>query len=212
MRHFCDAAVAVDQHTLDPARIGQAPAHDAGNFFGHGACDGCVGAAGIDVIERRRLAQEVSRRCKTTDKIGHAIAVQEVALSVILRMHQCICTRHARLEFMRGRYARLIAAVRMRCGAEVGGPEIGSGGPGGIEDDVGGSSTIGSRRAAKRPRETVAPPARRGQWIPRVVLIALGDQLHGHVEECDLRRENVAEKSRDPQRHVDARLIEFGKR
>ena len=47
-----------------------------------------------------------------------------------------------------------------------------------------------------------------GQRIPLVVLVALGDARHGHVEQRDLRLEDVAEETGNAQRHVDARAVE----
>ena len=62
LRHFADAAVAVAQHARDPARIGEAAAHDARDLLGDGARHRRLRPAGVEVIELRRAPRHVPRR------------------------------------------------------------------------------------------------------------------------------------------------------
>ena len=57
-----------------------------------------------------------------------------------------------------------------------------------------------------------SPPARRAarQRVPFVVLVERGNARDGHVEQRDLRLEDVAKQPGDAQRHVDARPLQQG--
>jgi hypothetical protein len=53
---FCPAAKAVAHHARDPAGMGGAGAHHAGDFLGQRAGDGPGGVVAVEVIERGLLA------------------------------------------------------------------------------------------------------------------------------------------------------------
>ena len=83
-----DAAMAVAQHAGEPARIGQAAAHHAGDLLGDAPRLGLGGLARVEMVELGLVAEQRRGRGEAAGEIGDAVAVQKVALAVVLRMHQ----------------------------------------------------------------------------------------------------------------------------
>ena len=83
-----DAAMAMVQHARKPARIGQSAAHHAGDLLGDAPRLGIGGLARVEMVELGLVAEQGGGRGEAAGEIGNAVAVQKVALAVVLGMDQ----------------------------------------------------------------------------------------------------------------------------
>ena len=104
------------------------------------------------------------------------------------------------------------AAIGVRRGGEIGGAD--RVGVRAAAEQILDAGAIGARRGAEDAIETRLrlPPARGGERIFVVVLVARGDRLHGGIDQRDLRREQIAEQSGNAPGDVDARTADGRRR
>jgi len=100
----------------------------------------------------------------------------------------------------------------MRDGGEIDLAQIGRGLPDAVEGDVGRAGAIAAGRRAEDAREVGALSLRLGEGIVGGFFVEGGDTADRHVEQRDLRLEDVAEQAGDAQGHVDARAVEHRQR
>jgi hypothetical protein len=94
LRHFLDAPVPVPEHALDPARIGETPAHHARDLLRNSAHARIAGAARIKMVERGLAAEHGRRRREAAREIGDPVAIEDVALPVVLGMDERVRRAH----------------------------------------------------------------------------------------------------------------------
>ena len=104
------------------------------------------------------------------------------------------------------------AAIGVGDGGEIDLAQLGAVAPCAVEGGVGGLRAVAARRAAEDAGEVGAATTGLGQRIVLGRLVEGRDPAHRHVEQGDLRLEDVAEQAGDAQRHVDARPVEHGQR
>ena len=173
---------------------------------------GACGLAGVEMVELGLVAEQRRRRGEAAGKIGDAVAVQKVALAVVLRMDQRVGLGDAGAETIARGAHRLGAAIGVGDGGEIDLAQLVAAAPVAVERRIGGLRAVAAGRAAEHARQVGAAAARLGQRIVGRLLVELGDAPHRHVEQRDLGLEDVAEQAGDAQGHVDARPVEHGQR
>ena len=148
--HFGDAAMAVLKHRIKPAWIGEPAAHDARDLLLEGAGDRSFGLARVEMIERGRRAKRGRGRSKAARVVGDAIAIENVALAVVLDMHQSVGFRDARIELRLGWNAVASAVIGMRGGGEIGAADIFARGPIPVEHLGRGARAVNTRRVLRK--------------------------------------------------------------
>src|SRR6266404_6817774 len=127
------ATMTVAEHTLDPAGIGQPSPHHPRDLLSSRASLGRRWRAGIEVVEFYIIAEQCRRRRKAADEIGNPVAIEKIALAVVLRVDQRIGQGYAGTEAIPRRHGRLRATVGMGYGGEIGLAEIFTRSPGTVE-------------------------------------------------------------------------------
>jgi len=105
------------------------------------------------------------------------------------------------------------AAIGVRRGREIGRADVVAGGF--VAEQIADAGTIGTGRGAENPGQRVPAmavrrAAHRSQRIFVVRFIPRCDGFHRSIEQCDLRREEIAEQAGNAPGHVDAGTAEHG--
>src|ERR1700726_454083 len=90
-----NSAMTVTKHARNPARIGQPPAHDTSDLLTNRTGFRRRRLAGIEVVQLHIVAEQRRGRRKAANEIGDPVAIEKIALAVVLRMNEGIGGRHA---------------------------------------------------------------------------------------------------------------------
>ena len=200
------------QHPLEPARVGEPPACDPDDFLLEGARNGGLRLARVEMIEGGRRAKRFRGRSEATRIVGDAIAIENVALAVVLDMHQSVGFRDARFELALCRNAVASAVIGMRGSGEISAANVFARGPVLIERLRRSSRAVNAGRAAENALQ--AFPATLGfrKRVPVRLFVERAHEPHGRSKKQHLALENIPEKTGNSERDVDPRAVEFRER
>src|SRR5258708_27927638 len=90
-----DTAMTVTEHARNPARIGQPSTHYSRDLLANRTSFRHRWFAGIEMVKRDIIAERRRGGRKAADKIRNPVAIEKIALAVVLRMDKRIGHRHA---------------------------------------------------------------------------------------------------------------------
>ncbi len=164
------------------------------------------------MIEFGLVAQERRGGGKAAGEVGDAIAIKEVAFTVVLRMDQHVRHRNPPAKIAACPFGSFGGAERVGHRGEVGFAEFVARLPGAIEGEITGARTIAARSRTKDARQALALASDLGERVVGSILIERGDAAHGDVEQRDLLLEDVTEQAGNAQRHVNSGPVEGSER
>ena len=145
-------------------------------------------------------------------EIGNAVAVEHVALAVVLRVDQRIGLRNQPTKGLGCGTAGVTATVGVSGTRQIGVAEVGACLPCPVQRERARPRPVAAGSTAEDACEVLALSCRFGDRVVCGVFIQRGDAANRKVEERDLALEDVAEQARYAERHVDARSLQDGQR
>ena len=210
--HFCNAAMAVLKHRIQPARIGEPPAHDARDLLLEGARNGGLWLARVEMIKGGSRPKRCCCGGKAARVVGDAVSIEHIPFAVVLGMHQRPRFRDARLEFALSRDAVAAAIIGVGGGGEISAADVLARCPILIEHKRCRAGAVNAGRASENALQAFAKPPGFGKRIPFRFFVKRAHEAHGRGEKQHLALENIPEKSGNPERDIDPRPVKLGER